>query len=155
LPVVEQNGFIYPSIYPYVDFEHQQFVYNANQNYFVYNNIPNGQPEIWHGLINFGTDTSAYTKYFEKLRTYVKSPSTYIAPRLRYDDFIGMKSTFAQDSLPSYINNFVFTEDVGYHRYTNLMLDYFKTAINSSMGDVVDDFLAASSSSELTKLLGG
>ena len=88
LPVVEQNGFIYPSIYPYVDFEHQQFVYNANQDYFVYNNVPNGQPEIWHGLINFGTDISAYTQYFQKLRTYVKSPSTYVAPRLWYDDFV-------------------------------------------------------------------
>ncbi len=155
LPVVEQNGFIYPSIYPYVDFEQQQFVYNANQNYFVYNNNPNGQPEIWHGLINFGKDTSAYIKYFEKLKTYVKSPSTYVAPRLWYDDFIGMKSTFAQDTLPLYLNNFVFTEDMGYHRYTNLMLDYLKTAVNAGMGDVVKWLAQSASSPELSSALAG
>jgi len=153
LPVVEQNGFIYPSIYPYVDFEHQQFVYNANQDYFVYNNVPNGQPEIWHGLINFGTDISAYTQYFQKLRTYVKSPSTYVAPRLWYDDFVWMKSTFLKDSLPAYLNNFVFTEDVGYHRYTNLMLDYMKTAVNDSMSGVVNGFLDSAGSSDLSSSL--
>jgi hypothetical protein len=47
-----------------------------------------------------------------------------------YDDFIGMKNTFDNDTLPFYVNKFLFTEDVGYHRFTNLMLDYFKQVQN-------------------------
>jgi hypothetical protein len=67
----------------------------------------------------------------------VKSPSTYVAPRFWYDDIIGMKSVFSQDTLPLYVNNFVFTEDVGYHRFTNTMVDYFKNVVNAGMGDIV------------------
>ena len=155
LPVVEQDGFVYPSIYPYVDFENQQFIYDANKNYFVYNNVPNGQPEIWHGLINFWTDTSAYSKYFGKLRDYVKSPSTYVAPRFWYDDIIGMKSTFSQETLPLYVNNFVFTEDVGYHRFTNTMVDYFKNVVNAGMWDIVKWLTDSANSPELTNAFSG
>jgi hypothetical protein len=31
-----------------VDFEEQQFIYDNNQKFFVYNNNPRGQAEIWH-----------------------------------------------------------------------------------------------------------
>jgi hypothetical protein len=39
---------MYPTIFPYVDFEEQQFVYDTNQQFFVYNDNPRGQAEIWH-----------------------------------------------------------------------------------------------------------
>jgi len=75
LPVVEYNSFIYPSIYPYVDFEDQQFVYNADKEYFSYNNNPNAQAEIRHGIIKFkGTNTTdeinKYERFFDKLQNY-------------------------------------------------------------------------------------
>jgi hypothetical protein len=56
LPVVQNNGFIYPSIYPYVDFEQQQFIYDTNKKFFVANENPNGQAEIRHGIIKFETN---------------------------------------------------------------------------------------------------
>jgi hypothetical protein len=40
LPVVNQDGFIYPTIYPYVDFEKQKFIWDDDIKYFVYNNKP-------------------------------------------------------------------------------------------------------------------
>lgn len=51
LPVANKDGFIFPTILPYTDFEQQQYLFNAQSTYFEYNNIPNGQPEIWHGYI--------------------------------------------------------------------------------------------------------
>ena len=75
LPVVKQNNFVFPSIYPYIDFEEQQYVYNTSSEFFEYNNNPNGQAEIWHGLINFTNNISAYTGYFDKLETYANNPS--------------------------------------------------------------------------------
>jgi hypothetical protein len=48
LPVVNQNGYIYPTVYPYVDFEEQKFIWDEDSQYFVYNNNPNGQAEVWH-----------------------------------------------------------------------------------------------------------
>jgi hypothetical protein len=51
LPVAHNNGFIFPSILPYTDFEQQQYLFNKDTSYFEWNNIPDGQPEIRHGLI--------------------------------------------------------------------------------------------------------
>ncbi|MDD3263232.1 MAG: VCBS repeat-containing protein [Candidatus Absconditabacteria bacterium] len=144
LPVVQNNGFVYPTIFPYVDFEEQQFIYDNNQKFFVYNNNPRGQAEIWHGIINFGSDSKKYGDYFQKLKTYVSSPKDFVAPLMWYDDFVGMKTTFDDDTLPFYVNNFLFTEDVGYHRFTNLMLDYFKQVQNDGVGDLVSSLSAAS-----------
>ena len=39
LPVVNQNWYIFPTIYPYVDFEEQKFIWDDDSKYFVYNNI--------------------------------------------------------------------------------------------------------------------
>lgn len=138
LPVVQNDWFIYPTIFPYVDFEEQQFVYDANQQFFVYNKNPRWQAEIWHWIINFWSEGSKYNDFFKKLRTYNSNPSEFVAPLMRYDDFYAMKTTFSQDSLPFYVNNFLFTEDVWYHRFTNLMLDYFKSVQNDSMAELAD-----------------
>lgn len=145
LPVVQNKWFIYPTIFPYVDFEDQQFVYDANQQFFVYNNNPRWQAEIWHWILNFWSDVSLYHNFFQKLRTYTKNPTSFVAPLMWYDDFIGVKNTFSQDTLPFYVNNFLFTEDVGYHRFTNLMLDYFKTVQNDNMSDLLSSFSQTSS----------
>jgi hypothetical protein len=87
LPVIEDNGYVYPSIFPYVDFEKQQFVFDANKNFFVPNNNPNGQAEIWHGMINFSSGES-YHPYFEKLKTYYLNPQKFVDPKIWYDDLI-------------------------------------------------------------------
>jgi hypothetical protein len=38
--VVNQDGYIYPTVYPYVDFEEQKFIWNEKTGYFVYNDNP-------------------------------------------------------------------------------------------------------------------
>ncbi|MBQ7073686.1 hypothetical protein IJM86_01180 [bacterium] len=38
LPVINQNGYIFPSIYPYVDFLEQKYIRNEELQYFVPNN---------------------------------------------------------------------------------------------------------------------
>ncbi|MEI8091124.1 MAG: hypothetical protein WCG98_02510 [bacterium] len=87
MPVIQENGFMYPSIYPYVDFEEQQFVYDQNKKFFVPNNNPNGQAEIRHGMITFDT-TSQYHDYFQKLKNYDANPAKFVAPKIWYDDFV-------------------------------------------------------------------
>lgn len=154
LPVVQNNGFIYPTIFPYVDFEEQQFVYDANQQFFVYNNNPRGQAEIWHWILNFWSEDSKYHDFFQKLRKYAAAPADFVAPLLWYDDFVAMKTTFAEDTLPFYINNFLFTEDIWYHRFTNLMLDYFKQVQNDDMSDLIDWLASVSQNNpELTQIM--
>jgi hypothetical protein len=132
LPVVQNNGFVYPTIFPYVDFEDQQFIYDAHQKFFVYNDNPRGQAEIRHWVINFWWDVAKYSHFFTKLKKYAEAPEDFVEPLMWYDDFIGMKSTFAHDMVPYYVNNFLFAEDIGYHRFSNLMLNYLKQIQNDA-----------------------
>lgn len=52
LPVVRYEDYIFPSIYPYVDFLEQKYVRDEESGYFIQNQ-KNGQAELRHGLINF------------------------------------------------------------------------------------------------------
>jgi len=138
LPVVEDGGFMYPSIYPYVDFEHQQFIYNTNKKFFVYNDNPNGQAEIRHGMIKFDTSES-YNQFFTKVRSYYNNPTDFVDKTIRYDDFIGLKKYFIPENTKYYVNSMIFWEDIGYHRFTSLLLDTLTSEHNSDTLDIGDD----------------
>jgi hypothetical protein len=131
LPVIQDNGFIYPSIYPYVDFENQQFVYDYNKQFFVTNNNSNGQAEIRHGIINF-TGSVQYNNYFEKLKRYNDNPTKFVDAQIWYDDFIGTKKYIIGENSNFYINKQIFAEDIGYHRVNNLLLNTLKGEYNSN-----------------------
>ncbi len=135
LPVVQNNGFIYPSIYPYVDFEHQQFIYDTNKKFFIENNNPNGQAEIWHGIIKFDT-APQYNDFFKKVKSYYNNPTGFIDKAIRYEDFIGLKKYFIPENTKYYINSMIFAEDIGYHRFNNLLLNILKDEHNQSSIDL-------------------
>ncbi|MCX6825442.1 MAG: VCBS repeat-containing protein [candidate division SR1 bacterium] len=141
LPVVQNNGFIYPSIFPYVDFEHQEFVYDSNKKFFVYNDNPNGQAELWHGIIKFDT-AQQYNTFFNKVKSYKENPIKFIDKAIRYEDFIGLKKYFIPENTKYYINNLLFAEDMGYHRYNNLLLNTLKSEHNDSSLAVGNDLKA-------------
>lgn len=131
LPVVENNGFVYPSIYPYVDFEHQQFIYDTNKKFFIYNNNPNGQAELWHGIVKFDA-AQQYNDFFDKVKSYYTDPTAFIDKAIRYEDFIGLKKYFIPENTKYYINSLLFSEDIGYHRFNNLLLNILKDEHNDS-----------------------
>jgi len=131
LPVVENNGFIYPSIYPYVDFENQEFIYDSTKKFFVYNDNPNGQAELWHGIIKFD-EAQQYNDFFDKVKSYYTNPTTFIDKAIWYEDYIGLKKYFIPENTKYYINSLLFSEDIGYHRYNNLLLNTLKDEHNES-----------------------
>lgn len=139
LPVVNQDGFIYPTIYPYVDFKEQKFIWDEKVWYFVYNDNPNGQAEIWHGIINFD-EIEEYQNYFDKLRKYSNDPSKFIGKNIWYDDLIANKHYFYKEALGSYINNFLFAEDLGYHRYSDLMVKIMQESHNDMISELLSGF---------------
>lgn len=137
LPVVNQDGFIYPTIYPYVDFEKQKFIWNDDIKYFVYNNKPKWQAEIRHGLINFDT-IDEYRAYFNKLKNYAQNPSDFVEKSIWYEDLIANKKYFFSDGLWAYINNFLFAEDIGQKRYTDLMVKIMQWTYNDAVKDIAE-----------------
>lgn len=151
LPVVNQDGFIYPTVYPYVDFDEQKFIWDDDLKYFVYNDNPKWQPEIWHWLISFES-VDEYKKYFNKLREYSLEPWEFIGKNIWYDDIIGNKKYFFDEGLGSYINNFLFAEDIWYRRQTNLMVKIMQWSHNEMLSGLLEwmsgaDMLAATTES--------
>ena len=139
LPVVNQNWYIFPTIYPYVDFEEQKFIRDEESKYFVYNNNSKWQAEIWHWMINFGgsDNINDYKDYFDKLYEYWSSPDEYIWKAIRYEDFIWNNKYFKSDSLNFYLNNFIFAEDIWYHRYSDLMIKVLQWQRNNEINELL------------------
>ncbi|MBQ9553587.1 hypothetical protein IJU97_01110 [bacterium] len=50
-PVVKYGDYVFPSVYPYVDFIEQKYIWNEDEGYFVINNNE-GQAELRHGVIS-------------------------------------------------------------------------------------------------------
>ena len=138
-PVVNQDGYIFPTVYPYVDFEHQKYVRDPDSQYFVPNNNPAGQAEIWHGLINYWTDTQAYIDFFGKVKKYVENPGEFIWDAIWYEDFIASKEWFLNENFPYYRNKIMFGEDLSYQRYSVLMKKLFFWESTDNWVDIIED----------------
>lgn len=140
LPVINENNYIFPSIYPYVDFLNQKYIRDAQEEYFVSNNNPAGQAEIRHGLINYEKNISEYQHFFQKIREYKADPSAFIGSGVWYEDFVANKNTFLEENLQFYQNKILFSEDIGYQRFTPLMLKIFQSEQNRRSTDILEGF---------------
>lgn len=140
LPIINNNGRIFPSILPYTDFDDAKYYRDPESTYFIPNNgASESQAEIRHSLIDIWTWQSHYDRFFDKVRDYKNNPSWYIGNKIRYDDFIDQKQSFNSIALPYYINKFLFAEDIAYHRYNPLLIDILNQSHNESMKSLVSN----------------
>lgn len=140
LPMVNKQWFIFPTVYPLVDFDQPKYYYNPLSDYFEYQSEGNSQPEIWHSIIDFDDDLKLYGEYIDKLKEYAKDPTRRVGEGMRYEDILHQKQTLIADNFPKYINSSLFSEDVMYNRYTNLMIDVFNALHNSGVVDILGQY---------------
>jgi len=74
-------------------------------------------------MINFKTDTAAYTQYFDKLKTYANNPAAFVDAKIWYDDFSALKRYFVEGNLQHYSNKHIFAEDTAYKRFSSFFLN--------------------------------
>ncbi len=139
MPVVNQNWYIFPTVYPYVDFEEQKYVWDSEIEYFVPNGNAMWQAEIWHWLINYWHDIQAYLDFFDKIKTYVKNPEWFVWDSIWYDDFVAQKKWFLSENFPYYRNRIMFAEDLWYQRYSPLMKKMFRWEQTENALDIVSE----------------
>ena len=139
LPVVNWNWYIFPTVYPYVDFENQKYVWDSESEYFVSNDNPMGQAEIWHWLVNYWNDIWAYLSFFEKIQKYMWGAEDFIWSSLWYDDFIAQKKWFLDENYPYYRNRVMFAEDLWYQRHSPLMKKMFRWEKADNSLDIVSE----------------
>lgn len=115
LPVVELDGKRFASIYPYVDFDDPMFVYDPVSDVFLFNDHPESLPELWHSVIP-SRDIGLFKKFFSKLKEYDTAPTKYAKPKLWYDDFVFLKSSFSDEERERYLNSLIFAEADSYRQ---------------------------------------
>ena len=138
-PVVNQDWYIFPTVYPYVDFEDQKYVWDDDSKYFVSNWNPGWQAEIWHWLINYWTDEQAYLDFFDKVKKYTENPDWFVWDSIWYDDFLAQKEWFLSENLPYYRNRIMFAEDLWYQRYSPLMQKMFRWEQADNAINIISD----------------
>lgn len=135
LPVVNQDWYVFPTVYPYVDFEDQKYLWDPSTKYFISNNKPFWQAEIWHWLINWDLIKN---DYFSKLRAYYDNPSDFIWDQMWYDDFIAQKEWFLDENFKYYQNRIIFAEDEWYLRFSPLMKKIFSEESNDRSEELLE-----------------
>lgn len=89
-------------------------------------------------MIKFDT-IQQYNNFFNKVRSYYNNPTQFIDKAIRYEDFIGLKKYFIPENTKYYANNILFSEDIGYHRFTNLLLNILNGEHNESTISLGED----------------
>ena len=139
LPVINQDSYVFPSVYPYVDFENQKYVRDEENQYFVSNNNSMWQAEIRHWLINYWDDISAYADFFNKIKRYEYNPDEFIWDGIWYEDFIAQKEAFLNEDYQYYRNKIMFWEDIWYQRYSTLMRSLFWWESANNSAEIISD----------------
>ena len=140
LPIVHRNNKAFPSVYPYIDFDQKNFVYDETQGAYNYTSksLTNDKPEIWHSVIapNTGSaskDATKLTDFFTKTHAYYTKSGMYSAantavPYVFYFDGLHDQLSTRLVDWKAYNLGLAHTEDVTYHRYSK----YLGRAINDA-----------------------
>jgi hypothetical protein len=94
-------------------------------------------------MIDFWENIAEYKDYFAKLKTYREDPESFVDKAIWYEDFIGNTKYFNDNSLNAYLNNFLFAEDLWYHRYSDLMVKVLQWQRNQEMSNFMEEFKEA------------
>ncbi|MFA7686158.1 MAG: hypothetical protein WCX95_05175, partial [Candidatus Gracilibacteria bacterium] len=142
LPVVNKNGNLYASIFPYTDFTDKAYNYDEVSQSFMRNEaVTFPKPEIWHGVIkapeNSANGKQKLAEYFDKNYLYHQGVAEFAEfdKKLFFGDLIHEEEKISPDIYKYYLRYLEGLEDLAYMRYNK----YWASAINSDqMSDMPD-----------------
>ena len=135
LPVVNKDGFIYQSVYPYVDVVKPAFRYDGK--YFSYIWKPS-KVELFHWIIKFDS-VNDYNNYFEKLRKYANNPANFVEKKFFYWDYVSLWKSVSNSALKLYLNKLIFAQNLVYNKITPLLMNYFSNDYEQSLNNLVKE----------------
>ncbi len=81
------------------------------------------------------------------MQSYDANPTSFVYQKIRYEDLIYLKQTFAEENVPYYLNTFSFLEDRAYGRDSSLLLGLFSQEYKDGLMGALADFDTQTSSS--------
>ncbi|MCF7918131.1 hypothetical protein K9L27_04020 [Candidatus Gracilibacteria bacterium] len=141
LPIIEKNENLWPTIYPYTDFEKPSYFWDTQKNRFVYQGGGDEEPEIWHGLIRSDIGTGEgydeddladiredqYVAYFDANHAVHQGTESF-GKKVFYMDLPRQKEGMNEEMKKRYENYILHLEDAIYLRFNkywfaDLLLD--------------------------------
>ncbi|MCK9272556.1 hypothetical protein M0P65_03345 [Candidatus Gracilibacteria bacterium] len=164
IPVIHKDSKTFLSVYPYIDFNEKNFVYDTTKGYYeaTQNNISDPNPEIWHSIISPNTgnesdDISKLKDFFDKDHDFYLSQGAFSAslsePYVFYFDGLRDNLTFQDSNWKAYLNYLNNLEDISYNRFTKYLAKQIQnSAMLLSKGEITNT-LSGSLNPELADAL--
>ncbi len=136
LPTVHKDARSFLSIFPYVDFDEPNFIWNWEKNTYEYSSIPkrNARPELWHSVIaphtgNIVQDAEKIKDFFARVYRYDNKEGEYAHlgkdPQVFYADSVRDSRATSPGSLATYEKLFIPNQEhFSYNRYTREFAQY-------------------------------
>ena len=122
LPVVEKNGNLWPTVFPYTDFYDPTYIWDQTNERFEYTSGGNMSSEIWHGVIK--APTKIMTSRVSQLKNYfnanhrIHTQETTFDKKVFIADLIRQRQIVPNMLYWRYQEWIEFAEEVQYIRYT-------------------------------------
>ena len=137
IPMVNAEGKYFPSIFPYVDFENKNFLYNEKSGRYEKVSALRGgdqSVEIWHGVINpsvgrdwnAGEDITKIKNFLDKTHDFYMQSGKFVAqteaPRVFYFDGFSETKSIELRRVFQYGLWIANAENLAYARFTKYVL---------------------------------
>ena len=121
IPIVDKNKNLWPTIFPYVDFTDQAYLWSQEKQRFVFQG-KESQPEIWHSVIRSMNESSqARTQelkdYFDN-NHQVHIGEEVFSKKIFFADFLRQKKVIAPLLYQQYLRWLRYAEESAYLRFT-------------------------------------
>ncbi len=138
IPVVEKSGNLWPTIFPYTDFEKRVYLWDKEKNRFVFDNETYMEPEIWHGIIRSQKD-NIKTQSDEILKFLDENHKVHIGETTFSDNLFYVNTSDQKlfpDFLESQYNRWLeFAEDFLYKRFNKTLLSDLESSEEENNSD--------------------
>ncbi|HEY5713989.1 MAG TPA: hypothetical protein VIT68_01430, partial [Candidatus Gracilibacteria bacterium] len=127
LPVIDKDGVLYPSVFPYIDLEDEVYQWDQAENRFVYREGHFMKPEIWHGVIK--SALPALKDQVKELEAYfvenhkVHSEDRTYSPRVFLADLEAQRKVIPEEFAKQYRTWIEHADDIVYHRWSAELLE--------------------------------
>ncbi len=142
IPVVDKSGRLWPTVFPYVDFEAPLYAWDDHTARFVSQRTRKAQAEVWHGLIRGSSEVDSVRR--EQIRQYfdknhqVHTGAVTFGKKVLQANLPAQQNAVPETLLNRYDAWIKHAEDLHYLRFTKHLANLLQSNDNL-LGSVFDE----------------